>query len=83
MLDRLAEGWSAIGPSGLCPPGTGHPAIPPAAPVKDASCNHCEHRGKIAEASFKPDCLAEDAEVIKIGGDEIQNRLRPVSIGVV
>jgi hypothetical protein len=29
------------------------------------------------------DCLAEDAEVIKIGGDEIQNRLRPVSIGVV
>ncbi len=42
-----------------------------------------EYRGKFAKTRFKRDCLAEYAEVFKTGGDEIQNRARPVSIGVV
>ena len=42
-----------------------------------------EYRGEFAETRFKPNCLAEDAEVIRTGSDEIQNRVRPVSIGVV
>jgi hypothetical protein len=43
----------------------------------------CEYRGKFAESRFKRDCVTEDAGIIKTGGDEIQNRVRPVSIGVV
>jgi hypothetical protein len=42
-----------------------------------------EYRGKSAETRFKRDCLAEYSEVLKTGGDEIQNRERPVPIGVV
>jgi hypothetical protein len=42
-----------------------------------------EYRGKFAETRFKRDCLAEYDEVFKTVGDEIQNRVRPVSIGVV
>ncbi len=42
-----------------------------------------EYRGKFAEARFKRDCLAEYAEVFKTRRDEILNRVRPVSIGVV
>lgn len=43
----------------------------------------CEYLGESAETRFKQDCLAEYSEVFKTGGDEIQNCVRPVSIGVV
>jgi hypothetical protein len=42
-----------------------------------------EYRGKFAESRFKRDCLAEYAAVFKTRGDDIQNRVRLVSIGVV
>jgi hypothetical protein len=42
-----------------------------------------EYRSKFAETRFKRDCLVECAEVFKTGGDDIQNRVRLASIGVV
>ena len=42
-----------------------------------------ECRGKCAGTQPKRDCLAEHAEVFKTRGDDIRNRVRLVSIGVV